>query len=271
MIILASDYVGFRVVEYLTNIKEHISFLVLDKKDKGGYNGDIEELYRSSYQSSYQYNNIGTIITDEDLRDDNMLNNIESKKPNIGILAWWPYILKGKILDTPRLGWVNLHPSYLPYNRGKHPNFWCLAEGTPCGISIHFVDKGIDSGDIITQKRLDVGWEDTGETIYKRSRDAIVDLFKEHYFDIKNNRLTRTKQNLNNGTFHKSKDIDKVSLIDIDTNYRARDLLNIIRAKMFSQHPTAYFYDNNKKYSIKIIIKEIDNTDTKIDTKIDNK
>ena len=50
---------------------------------------------------------------------------------------------------------VNLHISYLPYNKGAHPNFWSFAENTPSGVSIHKIDRGIDTGNIIYQKLLD--------------------------------------------------------------------------------------------------------------------
>ena len=50
---------------------------------------------------------------------------------------------------------INLHSSYLPFNRGAHPNFWAFAENTPCGVTIHKLDDGIDKGDIIFQKLMD--------------------------------------------------------------------------------------------------------------------
>ena len=50
---------------------------------------------------------------------------------------------------------INLHISFLPFNRGAHPNFWSFIENTPSGVSIHKIDKGIDTGDIINQKLID--------------------------------------------------------------------------------------------------------------------
>ena len=46
---------------------------------------------------------------------------------------------------------INLHIYFLPFNRGAHPNFWSFIENTPSGVSIHKIDKGIDTGDIINQ------------------------------------------------------------------------------------------------------------------------
>ena len=50
---------------------------------------------------------------------------------------------------------VNLHKAYLPYNKGAHPNFWSFAENTPSGITIHVIDSGIDTGNIIYRKFID--------------------------------------------------------------------------------------------------------------------
>ena len=49
---------------------------------------------------------------------------------------------------------INLHISYLPYNKGAHPNFWSWVKNTPKGVSIHLISEKIDAGDIIFQKKL---------------------------------------------------------------------------------------------------------------------
>ena len=49
---------------------------------------------------------------------------------------------------------INLHISYLPYNRGAHPNFWSWVKNTPKGVSIHFISEKIDAGDIIFQRKI---------------------------------------------------------------------------------------------------------------------
>jgi methionyl-tRNA formyltransferase len=181
---------------------------------------------------------------------------LEKQQIEFGILAWWPYILKGKILNILKKGWLNFHPSFLPFNRGKNPNFWCLVDETICGVSLHFIDEGIDSGNIVAQKKFKTSWEDTGKTIYEKSRDSIVELFKETFLRLKNNQLIINKQNLNEGTFHKSSELDQISEIKLEENYKARKLLNILRARTFLPYPSAFFYDNGKKYSIKITIVE---------------
>lgn len=249
MIILASDYVGFKVVEYILNLNEKIDYLVLDRNDKGEFNNKIISLFKSKFNDK-------PILYNDELTEENLVR-IEKSKPNLGILAWWPYILKGKILSITKIGWLNFHPGFLPYSRGKYPNFWCVVDQTKCGVSLQFIDEGIDTGDIVARKEIITNWEDTGKTIYEKSREEIIELFKISFKDIKENRLKREKQKQNEGTYHKPTEIDEISKIDLDKKYTARKLLNILRARMFPPYPVAFFYDNGKKYSIKIKIQEI--------------
>lgn len=253
MIVLASDYVGHKVVEYLIDRREPIDFLILDDRDFGGYNNCIERAFRSSSCA-------GTLATDAALKEEDFLNRLSESNPRLGILAWWPGLLKGRIITIPSLGWLNFHPSYLPYNRGKHTSFWCLVDQTPCGVSLHYVDEGIDAGEIVARQTIPVSWEDTGETIYYRSRDSIVELFKRNYDDIVADRLPRLKVAPSEGTLHFARGITEASQIDLDKTYRARQLFNIIRARMFPPHPTAFFHEGGRKFSVEITIREIDDT-----------
>jgi len=250
MIVLASDYVGYKVVEFLVNSNNEIDFLVLDQNDKGEFNQKITSLYKTKYPEKKIYYN-------EILSDGQFIDTLKKSQPALGILAWWPNILKGEILYIPRIGWLNFHPSFLPFNRGKNPNFWCLIDETKCGISLQFIDEGVDTGDIIAQREINVDWEDTGKTVYEKCLEEIVDLFKENCENIKKNQLKRIKQKSKEGSYHKAIEMDEICEIKLDKQYSAKKLLNILRAKMFSPYPSAFFYHDGKKYSVEIKIKEL--------------
>ena len=252
MIILCSDYVGFEILKYLLDSDEKITYLILDSSNKNNYNEKIIDCYK-------QFSTNGKFYFEKILDNDDFLLEISNQNFEFGILAWWPYILKGKILEITKQGWINFHPSLLPYNKGKNPNFWCLVDETKCGVSLQFIDNGIDTGDIIAQKEILQTWEDTGKTIYEKSRIAIIELFKEFYPRIKKGEITRIKQNSKTGTYHKSSELDQISEIKLDDEYKAKKLLNILRARIFPPYPTAFFYDDGKKYSIEIQIREIEN------------
>lgn len=170
------------------------------------------------------------------------------------LLAWWPYIIKKSIISIPRKGVLNFHPSYLPYNQGKHYNFWTLVERTPFGVSIAFVDEGIDSGDIAFQKRIEKVWEDTGETLFFKAQRTMVELFMESYPSLVAGDFERKTQDTHEGSFHYAKELDPASEIKLDKTYIARDLLNLIRARVFPPNPTCWFVYDENKYGVVVDI-----------------
>ena len=84
------------------------------------------------------------------------LKTLRELKPDL-IINQSQYILKEELLSIPPIGVLNRHNALLPRNRGRLTPFWVLFNGDKeTGVSIHFVDKGIDSGKIVVQKRFPV-------------------------------------------------------------------------------------------------------------------
>ena len=123
-------------------------------------------------------------------------------KPSLILSYGYRHIIKGKILYEYEDKIINLHISYLPWNRGVYPNIWSVIDNTPKGITIHMIDKGIDTGDILYQKKVNIGSTDTVSESYFRLRQEIEDLFIENWEEIKENKFIRKKQNLDKSTFH---------------------------------------------------------------------
>lgn len=174
---------------------------------------------------------------------------------DIGLLAWWPKIIKEPLLTKPRWGFINTHPSLLPHNRGKNYNFWAIVEKAPFGVSLHRIEDGIDSGEVIAQLPIFYGWEDTGESLYKKAKEAMLRLLQETYPTIRNLSFSGKKQNLSLGSFHYAAEMDTASHIELDKNYQARDLLNLIRARTFAGHPACWFSDAGEEYEVRVEIK----------------
>jgi len=173
---------------------------------------------------------------------------------NLGILAWWPRLISPAVIGLAKGGFINTHPSLLPYNRGKHYNFWALVEQAPFGVSLHFVDEGIDSGDIVAQQAIPYDWEDTGETLYAKAGLAMVELFKSAYPQIRSGSIRRIPQDANQGSLHYAREIDAASTIDLDKHYTAREL-NLLRARTFQGHPACRFMENGETFEITVNIK----------------
>ena len=96
---------------------------------------------------------------------------------------------------------INLHISYLPWNRGSDPNLWSFLEDTPKGVSIHFVDEGLDTGDLIAQHLIDLSPDDTLRSSYNRLTRAIESLFIKEWPRISSGKV-KGKPQSGKGTYH---------------------------------------------------------------------
>ena len=91
------------------------------------------------------------------------------------------YIINRNTIKSLNCPIFNLHISYLPYNRGAHPNFWSFYDDTPKGVSIHLVDQGIDTGNLLSQRYIKFNHEDdTFEKTYNILISGIENLFLEN-------------------------------------------------------------------------------------------
>jgi len=119
---------------------------------------------------------------------------LKALKPDV-IINQSQSIIKKALLDIPKIGVINRHNALLPKNRGRLTPFWVLYKQEPeTGVSIHFVEEGIDSGDIIVQKKFSISPKDTFNSIVKKNYEiapkamveAIDMLAKGNYYLIPN-------------------------------------------------------------------------------------
>ena len=105
---------------------------------------------------------------------------------------------------------INLHVSLLPWNRGAHPNFWSFMEDTPKGVTVHVVDKGIDTGEILLQKELSFDERvETLQTSYAKLHCQIQHLFMSHWTELRDNKIMPVRQN-ESGSCHTMKDFMQI-------------------------------------------------------------
>lgn len=249
--VFADKYVGLEAIKFLlTNHKKHLTCVcVVDR------NSDIVLYLReNAFPPSriYFWSDMQSKIVQDEVKAFNL---------NFILLAWWPYIVKKDILRLPINGILNFHPSLLPCARGKNYNFWTIVEEVPFGVTIHFVNEEIDSGDILFQKEIAVLWEDTGKTLYEKAQIEMIDLFKHNYCALVEGNYIRRKQDLKQGSFHLGIEMEKKAELNLKSTLLVRELLNLLRAKTFKPYPGCYFFDGGRKYEVRIRINEIKETD----------
>jgi folate-dependent phosphoribosylglycinamide formyltransferase PurN len=119
------------------------------------------------------------------------------------------YILDQSLLQTSKIPKINLHISYLPWNRGAHPNFWSFWDNTPSGVSIHVIDSGIDTGPILYQKQVIIDpKKETFYSSYQKLNSEIVSLFLENLNSILRCKFIEVPQR-GRGSFHYQRNFPK--------------------------------------------------------------
>lgn len=243
ILFLGNNWVAWKIAELLQGVGEEVVGLVLHPPARRRYGTEI-------------INSVGVdgsrIFDGSQLHRPDVLEAIKGLKPEIGISALFGYILRKNFLELMPAGCVNIHPAWLPYNRGAYPNVWSIVEKTPAGVTLHYIDEGVDTGDIIAQKQVAVDVVDTGGTLYRKLELAAVDLFQETWPLIVSGRAPRISQHKTGGTFHFVRDVEDIERIDLDRTYTARELIDILRARTFPPYTGSYFYHEGQKIYLRL-------------------
>lgn len=89
------------------------------------------------------------------INSDEVFAKLKEVNPDLCVIAHFERLIKEPLLSVPKLGFINLHPSLLPDYRGMAPQHWPLINGEKeTGITVHYVDEGTDTGNVIVQRRI---------------------------------------------------------------------------------------------------------------------
>ncbi|WOX79356.1 methionyl-tRNA formyltransferase [Candidatus Shikimatogenerans bostrichidophilus] len=199
-------------------------------------------------------NNINIIYSEYIYKN---IKNIINLKPDLLIIISFKY-LKKKIWNIPKLGTINIHPSLLPQYKGANPINWVIINGEKkTGLTSFFINKIIDSGKIILQKKININNKITYKKLYKLLSK------KTKKFLIKTIKKILTKEKLKlapkiNNYYSK-----------IYWNYSINKIYNLIRGLPYNKPAWCFINTNNKIqifniYKIKIINYKHNNFNGKI-------
>jgi methionyl-tRNA formyltransferase len=241
VLFLGNNWLGWQVLRWLKEQAEEVVGLVVHPPARRRY-GD---------QLSAEAGAL-PVFDGSRLREPTVLDSIRKLDCDIAVSVLFGYILQSNFLALPRAGCINLHPSLLPYNRGAHPNVWSIIEGTPAGATLHYIDTGVDTGDIIAQREVAVKSIDTGETLYRRLEHESLELFKETWPAVRTGDAPRLTQSGIAGTSHRACDAERIDEIELEASYKAKDLINLIRARTFPPYSGAFFRSEGRKIYLRL-------------------
>ncbi len=197
------------------------------------------------------------IIRGKEISQDSTIGILRSLNLDYLICIHYPFIIPESVLAIPSEGVINLHPAYLPYNRGWHTPTWAIFENTPYGATLHFMNTSLDKGDIIHQKRLIISHGDTANTLYKKALSLEIEIFREIWPSLAEKKYSRTSQTQLAGTMHRKKDLSTIQEIKMDELTTPRKFLTKLRALTTNRtDESAYFEEDGKKYHVCVSIIE---------------
>ena len=172
--------------------------------------------------------------------------DIINLKPDLIVTCAYGQIIPEEILNLPRLGCINVHASLLPKLRGGSPLHHAIIDGyDKTGVTIMYMDKGMDTGDIITQREILINDDDTVGTIHDKLSVLGSELLLDTLPGIVNGTITRIKQNDQEATYcHNITHDEEI----IDFTKTAREIFNMVRG--MNPYPIASFTLNNQIYKV---------------------
>lgn len=176
------------------------------------------------------------------VREAGFLEILKDIAPEVIVVAAFGQILPKALLDIPPYGCINVHASLLPKYRGAAPIQYSIIDGEmETGITIMYMDVGIDTGDIILQAKTPIDAQETGGSLHDKLAVVGANLLIEALIKIENGTAIRTVQEDSKATYVKMLDKD---MGNIDFTATAVQIERLIRG--LNPWPSAYTYLEGK-------------------------
>lgn len=167
------------------------------------------------------------VFQPQTLRDEAVQQQIRELAPEVIVVAAYGKILPKAVLDTPKLGCINVHGSLLPKYRGAAPIQWAVINGEKIsGVTTMYMGEGMDTGDMLLKAETPIGHEETAGELFDRLMVLGADLLGETLDKLEKGALQRTPQKEEEATYAPmlSKELSQVNW-----NRPAQEIHDLIR------------------------------------------
>lgn len=169
-----------------------------------------------------------------------LVEEIKELNPDLIISAYYRKIFPQELIKIPLLGILNIHPSLLPHYRGPVPTAWAILKNeSEFGITIHKVNTGIDTGDILLQSRHDIGADETGYELYLRAMTLGAGLLIENFDRIITSQISPVVQAPGGSYYGKLE-----TMASIDWKKSAQEIKNNVRIRARPYNPIEAILEN---------------------------
>lgn len=187
------------------------------------------------------------VISPETLKDENVIQTLENVSADLFVVTAYGRILSKRILDIPKLGCVNVHASLLPSWRGAAPINRAIMNGDKIGgVTIMFMDEGLDTGDMIVKKEVEIKPDWTAEDYHDTLMSAGKDALKEFLSFAESGTIPRTKQDSAFATY-----ASKIGNEDAFITFEESAEATKNRILGLSPFPGSFFFINGKRFKVR--------------------
>lgn len=201
------------------------------------------------YLKNWAKKNKVPFLKQKNVNDLNFLKKIKKFKTELNVSMSFNQILKKEIINLSPKGFINCHAGALPFYRGRNPLNWVLINGEKSfGITVHFIDEGIDTGDIINQKIFPISDKDNYASLLKKSINGCADLLVKSIIEIHENSFKRISQkDLHpTGSYFSKRGIGDEKITWLQSSRKCFDFIRAIS----HPGPHARTFLENKEYAI---------------------
>ena len=230
---------SLKVVSQNTDLK-----LIFTKEDKRNARGN-KIIYSPVKQ--FGLDNDIEVIQPKRMKDEEVIAKIKEINPDLIVVVAYGKILPKEIIDIPKYGIINVHSSLLPKYRGASPIHSAILNGDKeSGVSIMYIEEGLDSGDVILKETCEITEDDTLGTLHDRLKELGAIGLEKALKLIEAGEVKAEKQDDSKATFVKPITKEQAK---IDWNNTKEVIFNQIRG--LNPFPGAYTH-NEKNENIKI-------------------
>ena len=179
----------------------HEVLLVVTQPDKAKGRGKKLQ-YTPVKEKALEYNL--PVAQPEKVREESFVKELESLSPDVIVVVAFGQLLPESILNIPKYGCINVHASLLPAYRGAAPIQWAVIDGLEeTGVTTMYMEKGLDTGDIICQSNIRLAEDETGGSLFERLASEGAKLLIETLRQLEAGTATRTKQDDSQSSYAK--------------------------------------------------------------------
>jgi len=232
---------GFKTLQALIELGHDVVLAVTHPASEHSYRA----IFADSVEDLARDRGIPVHLTDR--VDAETIDLVKRAEPEVIVVNSWYTWMPPELYNLPPHGTLNLHDSLLPKLTGFSPVLWALISGeSEFGLTVHRMDDGLDTGDILIQSALPIGPTDTGTELVRRAMDLIPGAVRDALSALESGTAVWRPQNKAERTyFHKRSERDSL----MDWNWRAEDLERFVRA-LSEPYPRAFTFYRGQRIEV---------------------